>query len=461
MDAKQLLMQQQESSDVSSALANKMWYSMAPSIKSALKDRRVAQFKSDRKTYSPNDIISIDVADSAFLDASEAFISLKFCPLKTTSHLSDGAVSRIIRRIRIETLQGGVPLEDIENVNNLTDLLDRNTCSYEYLHRTGQVMGYIQDKIEPPYMIGTGGSAVAVPLATYHQHLRLGGQESIAAFKTKTAVNDAITESLAATNTVATNTFMIPLGFSGFLSQKKLIPLKHLGGIRINITLERPEIAMTDATNVPSYIVQDVYYHAPLVTPSDDIQRVVDSMVNRSQLILTYETYQNVFQTINSTTLNLDVRLSKTNINSIYATIRPQTALTGTTAKTSDSFATVEGSAVNKVWCTFGSQKFPDRSIETIEHQYLESALRAFNRLNHTGVNGLSLYEFTRTKHHIGVDFEMAVGSSFSGLNARQGNHITLQFELDGTAVARQIDPYVHFSRICAVGPNQQVTVQE
>ena len=156
-----------------------------------------------------------------------------------------------------------------------------------------------------------------------------------------------------------------------------------------------------------------------------------------------------------------DVVFIKTNINSIYATIRPQTALTGTTAKTSDSFATIEGSVVTKVWCTFGSQKFPDRSIETIEHQYLESALRAFNRLNHTGVNGLSLYEFTRNKHHIGVDFEMAVGSSFSGLNARQGNHITLQLELDGAATDRQIDPYVHFSRICAVGPNQQVTVQE
>jgi hypothetical protein len=242
------------------------------------------------------------------------------------------------------------------------------------------------------------------------------------------------------TNTIVPKTvFCVPLYASGFCSLQQYIPTQ-IGSIDFQITLENANIALlspSTGTTPVDYKIREVEFVADILNISDDVSSMVDKLAMEGKLTLAYDTFMRSSFTLTGTgATNINLTKYAANVKSVYAVIRPQgnvSALT-TNVHRVDSFASVPAAYIGGYFFRIDDAYYPVKKVDSTTQAYVESALKGFNKFNHTMYPACGLQDYlTGGKHIVAVDLERDPSSAFTGANTRGGRNIVLTLETDAT----------------------------
>ena len=197
-----------------------------------------------------------------------------------------------------------------------------------------------------------------------------------------------------------TNEYLIPLSLvAPIFDTNMLLPASLVKGLRLEIKLERPEIAFVTAGD---YEVAGVQCILDSYRLSDGAQNLINNESKNRGLIIQYHDYQNSSFTLdpNQTTASLDVRKTASMAVGSMAILRrtPEGKDDDIEAKI-DSFASKVYEAGRSYQWRIGSTYLPVQAVAGPVQGYAQAAY-CFSKLNHKKELGVEFKEWSEEQHN-------------------------------------------------------------
>ena len=470
------------------ALSNKLYYSLKPSSGSLIKSRRTVSYDAQTISYTAGSVINIKVSANGYLDMSNSYLRWKVCTNRRNVVLK--STTSLINRLRIEASSNVI--EDLENYNTYCKVLADHSISNEYKRSAMAVDGYRDDSYARSLRARLNGALAntADNTVVVLDNVAIGDDENAQGTNVDpdgiskhnqlyfpegvtTATGNANDEYGAP---VPRTVFCTPLYGSGFCSLQQYIP-KQIGALDFQITLENPNIACVAANGTPNYFVREVSLTCDVIQMADDINSLIDRLAMEGKLTLAFDTFmRSAFTLRDSGTTNLNLTKYAANVKSVYTYLRPSLNVSPLTTNVHqiDSFRSVNAAYVASLQHRIDDQYFPVSPIQSVGQAYVECALKAFNKFNHTLYPAASFQDFIDGgKHVIGVDLERDPSSAFTGANTRGGRNIVLTLGHAAANVGAILPPTVNadgnvdaqvfivFTRTLTIMPSSNYVIAE
>ena len=263
---------------------NKLLYKMPPMIGIASKKHhRIDYFQSS--SYVNGEVMVLDSqTGSDFINPKTSYIKLNVIPTGTGS-FNSGSVANIISRIVVRT-RTGKEISRLENANLLIKYKQIYECSRNWKRTIGVSQGYNKS------------------------------------------------ETLAEESLSASKVFILPLWVIPCFNVDVLLPPQMMEGLRIEITLESPNVAFGPtsggASTVSSYSVSRPEIHWDSIDLADQFKRKIAEMASKQGLNIVHKEY---FHTIvassasGQTQFNFDVKKAASKALRLFIVSRDQSKI--------------------------------------------------------------------------------------------------------------------------------------
>jgi hypothetical protein len=501
------------------ALPDKLLYP-APMSKRAMITRRENVFKNSdgaNANIGPNSLITFTIPPTNnLLVPSETYFTWR---VKTGDAGSDirGNTQRLIRRLRIMNTNGEI-LEDISEFNTLNELVQmahfNDDHLYDYLQPEGMYkayqttggFGYEEDDVVVRNCTGTAfaytdaGRGIVGVASQFTKDLRVGDIITLGdadAGETASAVVETITDDLNITVSPAiggnrTGTYMrvyrqkgtykedavkarlfagdgklfsFQLRASGIMNLNKYIPLQHIGGLRLEITLENQATAIVGTTD--SYLVNDPRIYYTLLTPSDQLASALSQASRSGKMNISYGTFDNRQYTVNSTDTSVELTKPLFRVNTIFAVKRLSAIVSNLTSNSfvfnSNNLYGTDGTVDTYYQFTHNSIYYPVDRVSSFERSYTEAV---------KGIGAIGDKEFAvpfRKYKSPFADSRFFIAQSFetmyecdanSGSSTKNNKSIIFQCKLSAAESTRW-DFFTHFTRNMNIESTGGIVVAE
>lgn len=438
-----------------------------------------------------------------------------------------GNVQRLIQRLRILNTNGEI-LEDISNFNVLNEMLQKvyfnDDHLYDYLQPEGvyqkyggtitgasSELGYAYDDyvgIDIPFnqagcsltdgvltpgvgVFNTGlvslgdtvsvrgtainqggtGTVIAVAAGTITlsnlaaaQNIAAANMRKITLIKQKsTYFQDGVKAQMAAGSG---KLFSFQLRGSGILMMDKYLPLLHIGGLRIELTLESQTVGLVGGND--SYKINDPKIYYTLLTPSDQLAATLSKAARSGDLHFTYRTFNDRPYTItNGSDVNVEMTRPVFRLNNIFVVKR---LVANVSSAVNDSFVFDnsnlfgnDGTADSYYQFIHNSIYYPVERVQSFERSYTElcKAIGHFGDLNNAVPFRKYKSPFADTRFVIAQSFEtMHEADMFSGSSTKNNKSIIFNAKLSAADSSRY-DFFIYYSRDINIQKTGGIVVSE
>jgi hypothetical protein len=257
---------------------------------------------------------------------------------------------------------------------------------------------------------------------------------------------------------------------SGLLNQSKMLPLKYMGNLTIELELvnhkDDPVVSnydtvLTEAVCSSEWSIENVQLKCDIVNIDNTLQNNYDShLLNGGKLPISYNTYICQSQAVSGTDLSVNVSRAISRLKSVFVSFYKSEYKDAAGAVVVNPMT----KAIRKEWLDFvhpmenagdaaglhlvydkgyelefqmqiGSKLFPEYPIRSVSE--------AFSQLKKSvGILGSNFHSVSisptqyRNDHFvIGIDTEKALGASYTGVNTRAGDLLSVRVKAQDTAV--------------------------
>lgn len=480
---------------------------------------------------TPNSVITFTIPPTnTLIVPQETYFTLRVrtLPDATPTSALQGNVQRILQRVRIMNTNGEI-LEDITNYNLLNEIIQdahfNEDHQYDYLQPEGVYQkyggtitaatlenGYSYDdfvRIEIPFdaaaatltagvltpgvgVFNTGlvslGDIVSVR-GTAITHGGVGTVVDVAA-GTITLSNIAAAQNMVAANfrsivllkpkstyfqdqvqlrmnTGSGKLFSFQLRGSGIMMMDKYLPMQHIGGLRIEFTLENQATALV-GPGAPNYVVNDPRIYYTLLTPSDQLAATLSKAARSGKMNFTYNTFDNRQYTIDSPSIAVELTKPLFRVNNVFMVKRASGIVSSVADNSfvinSTGLYGTDGTDATYYQFTFNSIYFPVDRVNSFERSYKEM-VKSVGQLGdiHYAVPFRKYKSpFNDSKFVIGQSFElMHEADAFSGSSTKNNKSIIFNMERTGGVIATRYDFFTYYLRNISLLAGGQVQVSE
>jgi len=402
---------------------------------SYITDRKSVTFwPSGSNIYKPSSgtkVIKFQLNSEGWLDTSTVVVNFDLHNNDLTStkfvrSLQGG--HSFFRRLRISA--GGSLIEDIDMYNRTHQMFEMLTS---YNHRGNndiEGFGYRSDSIDPDI--------------THHNESLPGieeGSHQTVGFKL----------------------------LSGLLNQSKMLPLKYMGNLTIELELvnnkEDPVVSefshILEADCIQQWSIENVQLKCDIVNIDNTLQNNYDShLLNGGKLPISYNTYICQSQAVSGTDISVNVSRAISRLKSVFVNfdkseykdaagavvVNPTTASTRkewldfvhpmeNAGQTNGTLLVYDKGYELEFQMQVGSKLFPEYPIRSISEAF--SQLKKSVGILGSNFHSVSITPMQYRNDHfvIGIDTEKALGASYTGINTRAGDLLSVRVKAQDKSV--------------------------
>ena len=267
---------------------------------------------------------------------------------------------------------------------------------------------------------------------------------------------------------------------SGILNQSKMLPLKYMGNLTIELELcankqdpvvtpgvllpndgASPPVSIFTAANTSdSWEISDVQLKCDVVSIDNTLQNNYDQhLLNGGKLPISYNTYISQNQAVDSTDISVNVTRAVSRLKSVFVSFyKPQATLALTSATDKewlDFMHPMENAAGLKFDKDYelefqmqcGSKLYPEFPIRSLANTFSE--LKKSVGILGSNFHSVSITPKQYRNDHfvIGIDTESALGASFTGKSLRSGDLLSVRVKpLSSTVTSLMMPKQVHIT---------------
>jgi hypothetical protein len=410
-----------------------------PSNATVVVEKNQKIFSYDKTTYGPNERMVITLnSGSDFIDGRNSYMAFNLAVTGGTTDaqtdfitFGEGSACNLFSEILIRSRDGSI-LENVRDLNSLCAIKGRWMRAQDFVNGQGSMMGY-----SPSRMVNDSG-ATSPLLAEAAPNTYLGVRQE-----------DFYSKQEVTTELLAGKVFVIPMQeISELFGSTKLLPSYLMAGLRIELVLAPVTTVFylegTPAT-ATTYTITQPEIRLQTLKLSESILNQLTTNASNGGLIVTLNTWDVTPHNslASASTANVEVRR---NVSQVLGVIVKNRLTANLSLATADSMASEATHSVTSYRFRLGSTFVPNSSITNkVEHYAL--AQLAMNKFKRTDAeNSISLKSYlTQGRSIIASDLERSA-IDLSGVAI--SNSKILGYEAVQTAVARQVDVYIQFTRV-------------
>ena len=392
--------------------ANGLDYSLPPSL-SVVTKRNLIRNYFNKSSYGPNEnMVCVLNGSDNYIYGPNSYLTFTVKNESGDNNLSVGSGSGINLMDRIVlTTESGTEVERIEKPNNFVNTNDRYQCSENWLTTIGN---------------GTLGYDVDIAFGQKH-------------------------------------TFCIPLNkISGLFAAKKLLPgLGLMSGLRVEINLEDKDTAFvwTSApVSTDTYSISDPAIVTDSYQLSDSILKSLNAQSASRSLEIMFESYDRTPGNLSNgnTVLNMNTKRAVSRAQWAIAKTRITANASGAGRGQVDSFASEEF-LVKEYQFQLGSLYFPNAPVRATndnadKHEMYVNSMYVFDKLKDCQRPTSIDYDTFKSTHGLmGATLERSNILALAGLPVSGSRILQLRAEYTGAGVARTVDIYMSYVKLCRV----------
>lgn len=325
----------------------------------------------------------------------------------------DGSLANLVNSITF-TSKSGTEIERQLQAGDIRIIEDRYRCSGDWFNSAGQVMGYL------------GGAAY----------------------------NDAPVGVVPS----AEIDCCIPLGkLLGLGRTEALLPSQLVGGARIDITFNTPQLALvgTAALAAATYTITNPSIVLDSYLFNDGVLRQLNSMAASRGLDVYFDTFDHSRTTTAATSINMDARKAVSRAQYVVARTRLDSALDGTI---NDNPTISEVLSPTTSWATYqfnlGGLYFPNAPVST-EIEMCQNALYCYGKMGYCDKPGsVGSVAFMARNAIACATLERSSVLALSGLPVSSARVLSLNGTFDD-AQSRTTDMYLNYIKVAKVFLNR------
>ena len=236
---------------------------------------------------------------------------------------------------------------------------------------------------------------------------------------------------------------------SGLMSQSKMLPLKYMGNLTIELELVNdandPVVSpganttFTTSNTTNDWQIENVQLKCDLVHIDNTLQNNYDShLLNGGKLPISYNTYVTQSQAISGQDVAINVSRAISRLKSVFVSFH-KSSHTHAATKEFNNFehpmhATMinNTSSYNKGYelefqLQIGSKLFPEYPIHSLSESFaqLKKAVGILGSNFHSV--SITPLQYRNSHFVLGIDTEKALGASYTGINTRSGDLLSVR----------------------------------
>lgn len=250
---------------------------------------------------------------------------------------------------------------------------------------------------------------------------------------------------------------------SGLLNQSKMLPLKYMGNLTIELELVNNandpvvtpgvDSTFTVANTTNDWQLENVQLKCDIVSIDNTLQNNYDShLLNGGKLPLSYNTYITQSQAVSGQDVSVNVSRAISRLKSVFVSFYKTPAVATAIDKEWLNFMhpmeNATGLKYDKAYelefqMQIGSKLFPEYPIRSLSESF--SQLKKSVGILGSNFHSVSISPLQYRNDHfvIGIDTEKALGASYTGLSTRSGDLLSIRVKAQdkGTlSVANMMD---------------------
>ena len=361
-------------------------------------------------TTSGTKVIKFQLNSEGWLDPSTVVVNFDL-------HNKDSDAAKYVRPLagghsfftRLRISAGGSLVEDFQ-YNRTHQMFEKLTSSHNRENNDIQGFGYRSDTVPP----GTAHTTATLPGIA-------GGSHQTVGFKL----------------------------CSGLMSQSKMLPLKYMGNLTIELELVNdandPVVSpganttFTTSNTTNDWQIENVQLKCDLVHIDNTLQNNYDShLLNGGKLPVSYNTYVTQSQAISGQDVAINVSRAISRLKSVFVSFH-KSSHTHAATKEFNNFehpmhATMinNTSSYNKGYelefqLQIGSKLFPEYPIHSLSESFaqLKKAVGILGSNFHSV--SITPLQYRNSHFVLGIDTEKALGASYTGINTRSGDLLSVR----------------------------------
>ena len=243
---------------------------------------------------------------------------------------------------------------------------------------------------------------------------------------------------------------------SGLLSQSKMLPLKYMGNLTIELELVNDsndcvvtpgvDALFTTTNTTVDWQIENVQLKCDLVSMDNTLQNNYDShLLNGGKLPISYNTYITQSQAISGQDVSVNISRAISRLKSIFVTFHKSDHTHAASKEFNDFYHPMHNAMASGAFTynkgyelefqlQIGSKLFPEYPIRSISESFsqLKKSVGILGSNFHSvGMNAL---QYSNSHFVLGIDSEKALGAAYTGLNTRSGDLLSVRVKAQDKA---------------------------
>src|SRR5574343_26286 len=423
------------------------------SNKNAIIWKKKIEYRAERTEYKASDDLVINISSNENLCLDSCYLQFNFVNNQGTaggvSTTLTGPIGTNIFK-NIEITANSQPVEQVNDVGMISRMKTEFSAPRSFVEGSLGMAGFMdaysadqKKEFKVDFNIPktpTVDASDAKSTTVFVPPIALNKNVSISVSEYSNRDEDTPDYKKYTTNGVET-LVTIPLHvLSEFFSVRKVLPMKHIGVLKIKLTLQKGFIPWNASANTVSFSINNAKLVCTTMIFNQNIEAAIESTINSNRWMMPYRQWWSTnSMSVAQTSFNIEVMKSVTSLNGAVFIFRRTANIDAHNADSLGSSYEDDGK-ITKTNLRIGSEYYPSSDyITTVEEQYLN--VRKFwlseNPFDCSLCTHAQFRQWKDQMYHLAYDLEKDRQSYSTGpALAGDGTHISLYVERTNTFTA-------------------------